>query len=48
MADTIADIRDKPLTVYAQQASIEILRNHIFNWSVWPDFTEIPSPESPS
>jgi ribonuclease BN (tRNA processing enzyme) len=47
MADTIGDMRDKPLTVHAQAASIEILRNHIFNWSVWPDFTEIPSPENP-
>ncbi|MBI5921566.1 MAG: 3',5'-cyclic-nucleotide phosphodiesterase [Betaproteobacteria bacterium] len=47
MADTIGDMRDKPLTVYAQPASIEILRNHVFNWSVWPDFTEIPSPENP-
>jgi len=47
MADTIGDMRDKPLTVYAQPASIEILRNHVFNWSVWPDFTEIPSPEKP-
>ena len=47
MADTVADMRDKPLTVYAQQASIEILRNHVFNWSVWPDFTEIPSAEKP-
>ncbi|MFA7279168.1 MAG: 3',5'-cyclic-nucleotide phosphodiesterase [Sterolibacterium sp.] len=47
MADTIGDMRDKPLTVYAQSASIEILRNHVFNWSVWPDFTEIPSPGKP-
>ncbi|MDD5175491.1 MAG: 3',5'-cyclic-nucleotide phosphodiesterase [Sterolibacterium sp.] len=47
MADTVADMRDKPLMVYAQQASIEILRNHIFNWSVWPDFTEIPNVEQP-
>lgn len=47
MADTVADMRDKPLMVYAQQASIEILRNHIFNWSVWPDFTEIPNVAQP-
>ena len=47
MVDTVGEMRDKPLTVYAQQATVEILRNHIFNWTVWPDFTEIPSPEHP-
>ncbi len=47
MVDTIGEMRDKPLTVYAQQATVEILRKHIFNWAVWPDFTEIPSPEHP-
>ena len=47
MVDTVGEMRDKPLTVYGQQATIEILHNHIFNWSVWPDFTEIPSSERP-
>ncbi|TRZ54764.1 MAG: 3',5'-cyclic-nucleotide phosphodiesterase [Rhodocyclaceae bacterium] len=47
MVDTVGDMRGTPLTVHAQQATIEILRNHIFNWSVWPDFTEIPSTERP-
>ncbi len=49
IVDTVGDMRgsDKPLTVHAQQATIDILRNHVFNWSVWPDFTEIPNPEHP-
>lgn len=47
MVDTVGETRDKPLMVYAQQATIEILRNHVFNWSVWPDFTEIPNAEQP-
>jgi len=47
MVDTVGEMREKPLTVYAQQATIEILRNHVFNWAVWPDFTEIPSAEQP-
>ena len=41
MIDSVADMRDKPLTVYASDASLEILRNHIFNWAIWPDFSEI-------
>ncbi len=41
MIDSIADMRDTPLTVYATGATLEIIRKHIFNWSVWPDFSEI-------
>jgi len=41
MIDSIADMRDKPVTVYATDATLEILRNHIFNWAIWPDFSEI-------
>jgi ribonuclease BN (tRNA processing enzyme) len=47
MVDTVGQMRDKPLTVYAIPATIEILKNHIFNWSIWPDFTQIPSTEQP-
>jgi ribonuclease BN (tRNA processing enzyme) len=43
MIDSIADMRDKPLTVYATDSTLEILKNHIFNWAIWPDFSEIPS-----
>ena len=27
--------------------TLEIIRNHIFNWSIWPDFTQIPTPSKP-
>ena len=47
MVDTVGNMRSAPLTVYAIPATIEILRNHVFNWSVWPDFTQIPSAEKP-
>lgn len=47
MIDTVADRRQKPLTVYATEAVLTILRNHIFNWAIWPDFSEIPSLDQP-
>lgn len=47
MVNTVGDMRSQPLTVHATQAVLEILRNHVFNWAVWPDFTEIPSTEKP-
>ena len=47
LVDTVGGMRSRPITVYATSATIEILRNHVFNWSIWPDFTEIPTPEAP-
>jgi len=47
MLDTVGDMRNRPLTVHASEATLEILRNHIFNWAVWPDFSDIPSAEHP-
>jgi cAMP phosphodiesterase len=40
-------MRDQPLLVYATSATIDILKTHIFNWKVWPDFSEIPNSTSP-
>ena len=41
MIDSVADMRDKPITIHATDATLAILRNHIFNWAIWPDFSEI-------
>ena len=47
MIDTVGDMRNRPLTVHALPATEEILRAHIFNWAIWPDFSEIPSADAP-
>jgi ribonuclease BN (tRNA processing enzyme) len=47
MIDTVADRRNKPLTVYGSEAVLSILRNHIFNWAIWPDFSEVPNADKP-
>ena len=47
IADTVGGMRAQPILVHALPATIAILRNHIFNWEIWPDFTQIPSPETP-
>lgn len=41
MIDSIADMRDAPVTIYGNEATLETLRNHVFNWAVWPDFSKI-------
>lgn len=47
LVDTAGEFRHKPLTVYATAPTIKALRDHIFNWKIWPDFSEIPSAEAP-
>ena len=47
IADTVGGMRSKPIVVHASRETIAILKNHIFNWEIWPDFTQIPTPQSP-
>lgn len=47
MVDSVGYMRDRPLTVYASKDTLDILRQHIFNWKIWPDFSEIPSARQP-
>lgn len=47
LVDTVGAMRSKPLVVCATRATIEIMKNHLFNWAIWPDFSEIPSAEAP-
>ena len=47
MIDSIGCMRDHPLTIYAGEDTLDILKKHIFNWKVWPDFSEIPNHRQP-
>ena len=47
LVDNLGASRDKPPTVHALPETITDGRQHLFNWRLWPDFTEIPSPERP-
>jgi ribonuclease BN (tRNA processing enzyme) len=47
IVDTVGWMRSRPITVHAIQATLDILRTHIFNWKVWPDFSQIPDKENP-
>ncbi len=47
MVDSVGYMRDRPLTVYAIEETLDILRQHIFNWKIWPDFSEIPDARKP-
>jgi len=49
LVDTLfADLQEQPLLVYARAETIKILKEHVFNWQIWPDFTELPNKENPA
>ena len=45
--DSVGAMRSSPLTMYATRETQEIIRMHIFNWSIWPDFSQIPDEQNP-
>ena len=47
IVDTVGWMRDRPLTVHATQETLAILREHLFNWKLWPDFSQIPNATNP-
>ena len=47
MLDSVASLRSMPLRVHALPETIAALQQHIFNNTIWPDFSKIPSPEAP-
>lgn len=48
LLDTVSWFRDRPVTLYAAQATLDTLREHLFNWKLWPDFSVIPNAERPA
>jgi ribonuclease BN (tRNA processing enzyme) len=47
LVDSVGHLRKKPIIVHALPDTIAALRAHIFNWVIWPDFTEIPHYDEP-
>ena len=47
LIDSVADRRARPLIVYGIPEVLDILRKHVFNWQIWPDFAEIPVADTP-
>ncbi|CAN0625673.1 Beta-lactamase domain protein [Burkholderia multivorans] len=45
--DAVGARRRLPLVVHCTRATEVILRTHLFNGALWPDFSRIPSPDNP-
>ncbi len=47
LADAVLGKRVGPVTIHATEKVIVTLKNHFFNWLIWPDFTTIPTADDP-
>lgn len=47
LLDSVGVDRAAPLRVHALPEVIEILKAHIFNWQIWPDFSRVPTAAHP-
>jgi ribonuclease BN (tRNA processing enzyme) len=47
LVDTVCWMRERPLVVHSTKETIRILKEHLFNWKIWPDFSQIPDGEKP-
>jgi cAMP phosphodiesterase len=47
LLDSVAGERAAPLQVHGMPEAIEVLKGHVFNWLIWPDFSQIPNSRQP-
>lgn len=47
LLDSVAGEREGPMVLHAIPEVLEILKDHLFNWRIWPDFSRIPSVAAP-
>jgi len=50
LALMLGSIYEKALnsvTIYAPKSVLEVLKTHVFNWKLWPDFNQLPDKEHP-
>lgn len=47
LIDTMFPVIDNPIIIHGLDATLDALKNHIFNWHIWPDFARLPTAENP-
>jgi ribonuclease BN (tRNA processing enzyme) len=47
MADNLFDLVERPVKVHANAETLGVLREHLFNWKLWPDFSKLPDEKNP-
>ena len=47
LADNLFERVSEPVAVHASDETLQALRKHLFNWTLWPDFSVLPDETSP-
>lgn len=47
LVDSIFERIDTPIVIHGLPATIQALREHVFNWAIWPDFAKLPVVDKP-
>ena len=47
LVDSIFERIKEPIVIHGLPATIQALREHIFNWAIWPDFAKLPAVNKP-
>ena len=47
LVDSIFERIDSPIVIHGLPETIKSLREHVFNWAIWPDFASLPEVEKP-
>jgi ribonuclease BN (tRNA processing enzyme) len=42
LVDSIFERIHQPIVIHGLPATLQALREHIFNWAIWPDFAQLP------
>lgn len=48
LSDNCFGLKGKPFEVHANELTINAIKNHIMNDTVWPDFSKLPSEANPT
>ena len=47
LADNMLELRQQPIRVWGPQPVLDMVKEHLLNNRVWPDFTQIPNRKNP-
>lgn len=47
LVDTMFPQIRAPIVIHGQAETLKALQDHIFNWTVWPDFSKLPNAKNP-
>lgn len=48
LMDVIYDSHAGGVNLHGTEATLSVLREHLFNWKLWPDFSQLPTAQNPT